>query len=47
MSSQPAGGVVIVGGIEVSEEDAKPEGGGAFDVEVDPWGEPSDFEIIL
>lgn len=47
LATQPAGGVVAVGGIKVSEEEAKPEGGGSFDVDVDPWGEPTDYEIML
>lgn len=37
----------MTGGITVEEEDAKPEGGGSFDVSVDPWGAPNDYEISL
>lgn len=47
MSAQPCGGVVMTGDIEVDDETAKPEGGGSFDVSVDPWGEPNDYEITL
>lgn len=47
MSAQPCGGVIMTGGISVDEDDAKPEGGGSFDVSVDPWGAPNDYEIIL
>lgn len=47
MAAQPSGGVVIVSGLEVSDEDSRPTGGGSFDVTVDPWGAPNDIEINL
>ncbi len=47
MVAQPCGGVVMTGDIEVDDETAKPEGGGSFDVSVDPWGAPNDYEITL
>lgn len=47
MAAQPRGGVVMVTGLEITDEDAKPTGGGSFDVTVDPWGEPNDYEINL
>lgn len=47
MAVQPSGGIVMIGNLEVSEDDAQPDGGGSFDVDVDPWGAPNDYEIIL
>lgn len=47
MAAQPSGGIVMVGGLEIDEEDSKPTGGGSFDVTVDPWGAPNDYEINL
>ena len=44
VSSQPHGGVVVVSGIVVTEEDGT-QGTGAFDVSVNDWGEYEDVEI--
>lgn len=47
MAVQPYGGVVIVSGLTINDNDGKPEGGnGAFDVDVDPWGPSDDIDIM-
>lgn len=46
VAAQPQGGVIIVTGIEVSDEDGK-DGGSGFDVEVNDWGEYEDVDILL
>ena len=43
MEKQPHGGVIVVKGIKVE----KPEGGGAFDVEVEDWGDVIDIPLEL
>lgn len=50
ISAQPAGGVVIVGPLSIDPADAQPDGGsgtGGFEVNVNPWGAPTDIEINL
>lgn len=43
---QPAGGVIMVGNISITEEESKPPtGGGAFDVDVADWGDNEDIYI--
>ena len=45
---QPHGGVITIGGIHVSDEDAAAgDESGAFNVDVDDWGEFQDVEITL
>ena len=46
VEGQPRGGVITVSGIEVSDEDWQ-GGSGAFDVEVDGWGEYIDIPLPL
>lgn len=46
MKNQPHGGVIVVKGIVVSEEDGT-AGSGGFDVSVNDWGEYEDIEIPL
>lgn len=46
VEAQPRGGVIRVDGIEVSDEDGT-EGGGAFDVTVEGWGEYIDIPLPL
>ena len=43
---QPQGGVIVVSGIEISDEEGT-EGGSGFDVNVDGWGEYEDIELPL
>lgn len=43
---QPHGGVIVVNGLTVSDEDGN-EGGGGFDVSVEGWGEWEDVDIIF
>ncbi len=43
MASQPHGGVIVVKGLEISDEDGNADGSG-FNVDVDDWGE---FEDII
>lgn len=43
---QPHGGVIVVPGIEISDKEGN-SGSGAFDVEVEGWGEYEDVEIIF
>lgn len=43
---QPAGGVIMIGNISITEEESKPpSGGGAFDVDVADWGDNEDIYI--
>ncbi|MBQ2978476.1 MAG: DUF5119 domain-containing protein [Bacteroidaceae bacterium] len=46
VAKQPHGGVIIVSGIEISDDDGK-KGGSAFDVDVNDWGEYEDIDIPL
>lgn len=43
---QPKGGVIVIDGIEISDEDGL-EGSGGFDVTVEGWGEFQDIELPL
>lgn len=43
---QPQGGVIVVKGLEISDEDGK-QGGSGFDVSVDGWGDYEDIVIPL
>lgn len=43
---QPQGGVIVVGGIEISDEEGE-EGGSGFEANVDDWGEYEDVELEL
>lgn len=46
VAAQPQGGVIVVKGIEISDEEGK-EGGSGFGVDVDGWGEYEDIELPL
>ncbi|WP_372585379.1 DUF5119 domain-containing protein [Phocaeicola vulgatus] len=46
VAAQPQGGVIVVNGIEISDEDGT-EGGSGFDVNVGDWGEYEDVELPL
>ena len=46
MKNQPRGGVITVGGIQISDKDGT-EGGSGFDASVDGWGEYEDIELNL
>ena len=46
VAAQPQGGVIVVSGIEISDEDGT-EGGSGFDVNVGDWGEYEDVELPL
>ncbi|WP_308230303.1 DUF5119 domain-containing protein [uncultured Prevotella sp.] len=46
INNQPQGGVIVVSGIEISDEDGK-QGSSGFDVGVDGWGEFEDVVIPL
>lgn len=46
VEKQPRGGVILVDGIEVSDEDGQ-EGSGGFDVDVDGWGDYVDIPLPL
>jgi len=46
MARQPRGGVIIVKGINITEEEGK-AGGSAFDVNVEGWGKYQDIDIPL
>ena len=46
IKEQPQGGVIVVKGIEISDEDGK-QGNSGFDVDVDGWGEFEDIVIPL
>lgn len=50
MANQPRGGVIVVSGLEVTDEEAKqPDsgGGGGFDVGVEGWGDAIDIPLPL
>ena len=46
VAGQPRGGVIVVSGISVSDEEGD-EGSGSFDVTIDGWGEYVDIELPL
>lgn len=46
VAAQPQGGVIVVRGIEISDDEGL-EGGSGFDVAVDDWGEYEDIELPL
>ena len=46
VAAQPQGGVIVVKGIEISDE-AGTDGGSGFDVDVDDWGDYEDIELPL
>lgn len=46
MLSQPRGGVILVDGLVITDEEGSELGGG-FDVDVDGWGEYEDIELPL
>ncbi len=46
VASQPRGGVIIVRGIEISDEDGRDHGSG-FDVNVNDWGDFRDIDLQL
>lgn len=46
VEAQPHGGVIVVSGIRIEDEDGM-TGSGAFDVTVNDWGEYEDIEIPL
>ena len=46
IKNQPHGGVIVVSGIKITEEQGM-QGSGAFDVEVDDWGEYEDVPLPL
>lgn len=43
---QPRGGVIVVSGIGISDEEGM-EGGSGFDVDIEDWGEYEDIELPL
>ena len=43
---QPRGGVIVVSGIEIPDEEGM-EGGSGFDVDIEDWGEYEDIELPL
>lgn len=47
LAGQPRGGVITIKGINVSDSDGEEPGGGAFDVDVDDWGEYEDIELTF
>ncbi len=46
LAVQPQGGVIVVRGIVITDEEGK-EGGSGFDVNVDDWGDYEDVDIQL
>ena len=46
VKAQPHGGVIVVSGIEIPEDEGT-QGSGGFDVEVDDWGEYEDIPLPL
>lgn len=46
LESQPRGGVIIVDGLEISDDEGAAVGGG-FEVDVDGWGDYEDVEMPL
>ena len=47
VAAQPRGGVIVVTGLRVSDEEGKQDAPSGFDVDVDGWGEFEDIPIIL
>ena len=45
VKKQPHGGVIVVDGIEITEEEGK-QGSGAFDVKVDDWGPYEEIPLM-
>ena len=46
VAAQPRGGIIVVKGIEISDEEGK-EGNSGFDVDVKDWGKYEDIELPL
>lgn len=46
VAAQPRGGVIVVSGIEISDEEGQ-AGGSGFDATVDGWGEYEDIELPM
>lgn len=46
VAAQPQGGVIVVRGIEIPDDEGM-EGGSGFDVDVEDWGEYEDIELPL
>lgn len=46
MMAQPRGGVIIVSGLEITDEEGK-EGSGGFDPDVDGWGDFIDIPLPI
>lgn len=46
VAAQPQGGVIVVSGIEISDEEGQ-KGGSGFEVDVNDWGEYEDVELPL
>ena len=46
VEAQPQGGVIVVKGLEITDEEGK-EGSSGFDVKVEGWGEFNDIIIPL
>ena len=46
VEGQPRGGVIVVNGLTITDEEGG-GGGGGFDVDVDGWGEYEDIEVPL
>jgi hypothetical protein len=44
VKAQPRGGVIVITGLEVSDEDGE-SGGSGFDVEVGDWGDRHEYEL--
>lgn len=47
VARQPHGGVIIVKGIEITDEDAAQASGSGFDVDVTDWGEDIDVPLVF
>ena len=46
IENQPRGGVIVINGLEVTDEEGK-SGGSGFDVTVDDWGERHEIEVPM
>ena len=46
VKGQPRGGVIVVKGLEISDEEGGGVGGG-FDVDVDGWGDYVDIPVPI
>lgn len=46
VAAQPQGGIIVVKGIEIPDDEGT-EGGSGFDVDVEDWGEYEDIELPL